>query len=356
LTKGEAKELAHWIISSSSKLYSKVNEADLAALRHIRSGHALQHSPTCPVCITGKLHAIPKSVNSFIASAFNEKISLDLLGPITPNRQNIRFAAIAVDAATRWKEVEGLVAKSEAWRILRLWIMRHGKPSVVRSDNAGELTMSTARDIMTNNNIQLETTTPYLHRASGLIERSIQSLCQIARCLLLQAGLDARFWLDSLTYASYISNRLPHAGLPNKVSPYEMRYGKPPDVDKLRTFGARVIYLPPAELQVKSQRFPSVARSGRFLGFHPFSHSPLVWDLDSDKVVETRSLRYLESLDTSRDPPLEDKEFGELIRSYWEPIEELLPKEPDAMPNTLTPSDDEKKRRTTKRRKSSKCR
>jgi len=49
------------------------------------------------------------------------------------------------------------------------------------------------------------------------------------------------FWPEAVVYAAYIRNRSPSRVL-NDRSPYEVRFGKKPDLSQLKEFGAKVYY------------------------------------------------------------------------------------------------------------------
>ena len=74
-----------------------------------------------------------------------------------------------------------------------------------------------------------------LPQQNGTAERYGGVISTMARTLLVEAKLAMSFWPYAYRCACYIRNRLPTQG---KSTPYELFYGKKPDVSGLRVFGA----------------------------------------------------------------------------------------------------------------------
>ena len=54
--------------------------------------------------------------------------------------------------------------------------------------------------------------------------------------MLTHAGLPNGYWAEAVSTAAYIRNRVATSALPEKT-PFEMWYGKKPEVSHLRVFG-----------------------------------------------------------------------------------------------------------------------
>ena len=57
----------------------------------------------------------------------------------------------------------------------------------------------------------------------------------MARCMLDYGGVARDMWGYAVRYAVYVQNRVVHTNM--KMSPYEMRYGEIPDMNRLKVFG-----------------------------------------------------------------------------------------------------------------------
>ena len=71
---------------------------------------------------------------------------------------------------------------------------------------------------------------------NGVAERIHGTVFQAIRSNLTSANLPTNLWGECLTYVLYVYNRTPHAALDYK-SPYEARFGNPPDLSNLHPFG-----------------------------------------------------------------------------------------------------------------------
>ena len=57
------------------------------------------------------------------------------------------------------------------------------------------------------------------------------------RAMLLDAKLDKELWAEAAVTANYIKNRSPSSS--STQTPWELFYGRKPDVSNMRVFGAR---------------------------------------------------------------------------------------------------------------------
>jgi hypothetical protein len=74
-----------------------------------------------------------------------------------------------------------------------------------------------------------------------------RTLMEMARCLVIQAGVPKNFWAEALNTAAYIRNRCPSRSIDNQI-PVELWTGKPlreEELMSMRTFGCRAWALRP---------------------------------------------------------------------------------------------------------------
>ena len=72
---------------------------------------------------------------------------------------------------------------------------------------------------------------------NGVAERSIGIIFAIARTIMIDAALPPTFWGEAVITAAYVRNRLPTSANPENRSPFEIRFGRRPDLRHLRPFG-----------------------------------------------------------------------------------------------------------------------
>ncbi len=94
-----------------------------------------------------------------------------------------------------------------------------------QSDNAGEY--QGLRPTFKEKSILWEKSALYAQDQDGVSERSIQTVLEGARTMLIHAGLPSSLWPEAIAAACYITNRLPTKALDGKT-PYEAWYKKNP--------------------------------------------------------------------------------------------------------------------------------
>ncbi len=125
---------------------------------------------------------------------------------------------------------------------------------------------------------------------NGAIERTIKTVTQMARRSLAAAALLARLWPFAIRHCVYLLNRIPHAALDHRFSPYAALYHTHPRMHHLLPFGVLLYFKvlpPPSKVLAKH------ASLGVFLGFHPNVDALSVWDPVQDRTVLALSVRIL---------------------------------------------------------------
>ncbi|KAH9733925.1 retrovirus-related pol polyprotein from transposon TNT 1-94-like protein [Citrus sinensis] len=124
---------------------------------------------------------------------------------------------------------------------------------------------------------------------NDVAERMNRTLLEKVRCMLSNAGLDKKFWAETVSYASHLVNRLPSAVIGGKT-PMEMWSGKhAQDYDSLRIFRC------PAYYHVKDGKLNSRARKAIFVGFKGGVKGFKLWDLEDKKFVCSRDVTFDEA-------------------------------------------------------------
>lgn len=78
-----------------------------------------------------------------------------------------------------------------------------------RSDNGREYISGELEILLKQMGITHQKTAPYSPQQNGVAERKNRSWCDMAKCMLLDAGVENRYWAQGITTANYIYNRLP---------------------------------------------------------------------------------------------------------------------------------------------------
>eukprot|EP00873_Tetraselmis_striata_P046524 jgi/Tetstr1/466788/TSEL_011258.t1 len=120
---------------------------------------------------------------------------------------------------------------------------------------------------------------------NGLQERMWLTLSEMTVAMLLHAGLGREFWALAFCTAMHIRNNVYSRGVGSV--PYRRHTGKTPDVAGLRVFGC------PAYVHVDAgnrRKLDAKAFRGVFVGYGQESHTYLVWNPATRRVVASRNV------------------------------------------------------------------
>ena len=79
-------------------------------------------------------------------------------------------------------------------------------------------------------------TASYSPHQNGVAERRWQTFEDMARCFLKQTNLSNSFWVRAMDVAFYLTNRCLSCCLSPNKTPFELFYGRQPDMLKLKVF------------------------------------------------------------------------------------------------------------------------
>ena len=108
---------------------------------------------------------------------------------------------------------------------------------IVRTDQGGELAKSKSfQTLIQQFGYNIEMTGADNSSQNAIVERPHQTLANMVRAGLENAGLKYSFWSDAILHAAYVKNRLPHHAFSHTTTPYEKLTGQTPDLSHLRVF------------------------------------------------------------------------------------------------------------------------
>lgn len=194
------------------------------------------------MCRKAKQHREPFPLSDHKTSSLGELIHLDVWGPYkVQSREGFRFFLTIVDDYSRVVWVCMLKSKSEVFDNIQEFVVliknQFGKGvKSFRSDNRTEFVNNQMGMFCKTNGIVHQTTCTYTPQQNGIVERKHRHLLNVARALLFQSNVPARFWSDCVLTAVYLINRTPSLVL-NGRTPYELVYGFEPFLGHLKLFG-----------------------------------------------------------------------------------------------------------------------
>ena len=144
-------------------------------------------------------------------------------------------------------------------RSLQKFLEPTRKPKVIYTDKSLEFGKAW-EDVSWNNC----TSTPHRSETNGIAERAVRRVKEGTSAVLLQSGLDEKWWADSTECYTYLRNI--QDLLSDGKTPHERRFGEP--FKGLIYFGSLVEYHPiPAKDQSRIHQFGKKVLLGLFLGY-----------------------------------------------------------------------------------------
>lgn len=110
---------------------------------------------------------------------------------------------------------------------------------VLRCDRGSEYLNKHFEDFCSSKGILLNPSPAYVHELNGTAERYNRTVMNRTRCLLSDSGIGKRFWPECVMTAAYLGNRL-LANTKEQKTPFEIFFGKRPNISNLKLFGSRV--------------------------------------------------------------------------------------------------------------------
>jgi transposase InsO family protein len=331
--------------SQPKSIQLDINEAEVLSLHH-RLGHMnfkdlytlnktydlgikiiKEYDYFCPTCALTKAqrHKVKQKFStSAPTSRPNEKVYVDLKGPIKPvsQRGHYAYVMLIIDDFSRYFVVYFLKQKSDAAECLQHFVTSSSTNvdsiillkentdlevetlyqreslfpvSTLHSDNGGEFMSRELGDFLKRHGVKKTFTTAYSPYSNGIVERAIRTLFETASSLLNYSGLPARlFWPEAIQRAAYIRNRIPHSY--TKLPPLELYKGVKVNkymLHALHPFGAEAYATIPKQSAEGKQRdtFSPKAKTTVYLGDSNDRRASLLYDMSDGIVIERNDVK-----------------------------------------------------------------
>ncbi|KAL0266892.1 UNVERIFIED_CONTAM: hypothetical protein PYX00_009318 [Menopon gallinae] len=230
-----------------------------------------------------------------------QKLFMDLNNELEKNNENRLSDKIlngrilsTLDEKSRWTEVYFIRKKSqvlEKFKEFRAKMekLTERKIKFLQSDNGTEYVNNEFDKYLKENGIQRRLSISYSPQQNGISERKNRTLLDMARCLLIQAGMKPSFWAEAVNTANYIRNRCPTSA--QNSSPYEILFGKQPYLGHMKEFGCDVFVKNNAP---NKDKFQPRAQKMIFVGYSSQSKGYRVYDPNKNKFEDVRDVYFRE--------------------------------------------------------------
>uniref|UniRef100_A0A5S6QQU2 Integrase catalytic domain-containing protein n=1 Tax=Trichuris muris TaxID=70415 RepID=A0A5S6QQU2_TRIMR len=211
---------------------------------------------------------------------------------VTPSGN--RYMLTLIDDYSRFTVVRLVKSKDEVTSAIKEYVAkmknRFGKkPIAFRTDNGKEYVGLELKKYFREEGIEHQRTVPYTPQQNGVAERKNRSLTEMAKCMLLDAGLHNRFWGEAVRSAAYLQNRMPSRSIDK--TPYELFFGRKPELGHVRVFGSKVFCFVPKQ---RRRKWDDKAVEGVLIGYDDATKGYRILDPKTDGIWISRSVRIVE--------------------------------------------------------------
>lgn len=250
----------------------------------------------CIACIEGKVTNLPFPKKSFSrASEVLGLVHTDVCGPMpVKSIGGARYLLTFIDDFSRKTFCYSIESKDkvfECFLIFKALVENetNKKIKILRSDNGGEYINTRFKQYLSQCGIRHHTTVPHCPQQNAVAERANRTIMEAVRCMLLEAGLDQRFWAEAANTAVYIKNRSPTKAV-RGATPEEIYTGRKVNLDNLRVFGCLAY-----AVQNNRNKLDRKSKPYIFAGYCENTKGYRLLDVESYKLTIARNVKFIEN-------------------------------------------------------------
>ena len=248
----------------------------------------------CGTCITSKQHKVPRPTSSSDSERPLDLVHTDVCGPLeVPSLGGCLYLATYLDDYSKMAIVKPVQRKSDVPEVTKEVINFMEKQSgcdllVLRSDSGTENVNRDLGSYLDSKSVVHQTTARHTPEQNGAAERLNRTILERMRAMLDDSGLPKELWGEAACTAAFIRNRSPVSG--RDKTPWELFFGKRPDVSTMRVFGAEAYALIPKQLRRKLDNHSEL---GHFVGYSTGKKTYRI-ALSSGEVLECADVVFVE--------------------------------------------------------------
>ena len=225
----------------------------------------------CEGCAYGKMHRLPFRKRVDRAQKVREIIHSDVCGPMeVESLGGKRYYVDFKDDFSSFRMIYFIRQKSEVFEKVKLVCAEienrfPDRLKELHTDGGKEYDNRQVAEFLNSKGIKFTINAPYTPEHNGIAERDNRIIVEAARSMLYaNPNLPKILWAEAMNTAVYILNRTGPTRQGNKT-PYELWYGKSPEIGNLKVFGTECFVHIPKE---KRRKLDSKAEKGYVVGYH----------------------------------------------------------------------------------------
>nr|AOG75315.1 integrase [Mirabilis jalapa]AOW44033.1 integrase [Mirabilis jalapa] len=251
----------------------------------------------CHSCQLGKHVRLPFETSMKRTLVPFHIIHSDLWTSPVSSCSGYKYYLLFLDDFTHYLWVFPLRAKSEVYaKFVQFHVYVRTQFSlpikILQCDNGREYYNTPLKLFLSQNGIIFQTSCLYTSQPNGKAERTIRTINNTLRTLLIQSNLPPSFWVESLIMSAHLFNITPTTTLGKRV-PHELLFGSLPTYDHLRIFGCLCYpnLTPMISHKLEPRSTPCV-----FLGYPPTQKGYCCFDLENKKIITSRHVTFDETV------------------------------------------------------------
>ena len=260
--------------------------------------------PTCEHCILGKqvrTH-VPSIREGERAKKRLEKVHVDLCGPMPiTSRSGYRYSMHLIDDYSNYPWSIPLKAKSDAFSRLQAWELsveaQTGEHVGIYVTDNGELKSTAMKAWCDSRGTEHQLTAPYVSAQNGKCERLHLTLMNKARSMSIACHAPPSFWDEFISTAAYLSTLTPSSSINNRT-PYELWFGRKPNLSHLREIGCAAYVL----FETHTSKIGPRSYRCTLIGYEPHAKAYRCWHSPSNRIITSYNVSFIESQGTSPTP------------------------------------------------------
>ena len=225
-----------------------------------------------------------------------ELVYSDVRGPmVTTSLGGHRYVVSFIDSYSRFARADFMNHKSKVLEKIRQFcidedVRKTFSSLTLNSDGGGEFDNKAFDEFCFAQGITREKTAPCSPHQNGVAERRWHTVGNTARCLLKQANLPNSFWVRAVDEAFYLTNRCLSCSLPPNKTPFELFYGRKPDLLNLKVFGCSAFRF----FEVGVKKLDSTAVKEIFVGYGRTHDSYYLYNSVTGKISHSTNVSFNE--------------------------------------------------------------
>ena len=257
----------------------------------------------CEGCAYGKHHRSSFHEKIKRATKPREIIYTDVCGPMEVESLGKKLYFLAFkDDFSKFTKIYFLRHKSEVIEKLRTFCLEvekqfNDKIKEIHSDGGKEFKNKEVKEFLRSQGIKHTINVPYTPEQNGVAERENRTIVEAGRSMLYsKSNLPLFLWAEAMNTAVHVINKTGPTRQ-DKKTPYELWYGKPPDVEKFRVFGTECFAHIPAE---RRRKLDKKTNKGYLVGYLDDGRGYRVYVPTVRNVILSRDVIFKPELETGK--------------------------------------------------------